>query len=47
MERTKKIGVEVLLKSQRFDNKVDQNKQILVYFCSLIIVLNKFIAKNN
>ena len=50
MERIKKIGVVALLESQRFDNKIHQNEQLLLYFCSLIIVLrflNFFLARNN
>ena len=51
MERTKKIGMVALLESQRSDNKIHQNLQLLVYFCSLIIVLrflnHFFLAKNN
>ena len=48
MERTKKIGVVALLERQRFDNRIHQNCQLLVYFCSLIFVLrsfNQFLAK--
>ena len=43
----KKTGVVALLESQGFDTKIHQ---LLVYFCSLIIVLrllNEFLAKNN
>ena len=33
------IAVVALLESQRFDNKIHRNFQLLVYFCSLIIAL--------
>ena len=35
MKSTKKIGEVALLESQRFDYKIHQNQQLLVYFCSL------------
>ena len=44
-----KIGVVASLESQRSDNKIHQNLQSLVYFCSLIIVLrflNQFFFAN-
>ena len=39
-----------LLKSQRFDNKIDQNKQLLIYFLffdNYFEILNLFLAKNS
>ena len=39
MGRTRKIGVVALLESLRFDNEINQNQQLLVYFCSWTIVL--------
>ena len=36
MERTKKSGVVASLESRRLYHNIHQNKQLLVYFCSLI-----------
>ena len=48
MKSTKKIGMMALFESQSYDNDFHQNLQLLICFCSLIIVfrfLNEFLAE--